>query len=187
MTAHEDTAPLPPVALLDTHSAQVFRLAEPSGPTVGKRPFFTIALPASAGRPPVKIRALYDTGAGPSCISAETFKQAKAAGAVTPNNHGARYKVLAAGGEELPVQGAYDLQCSILGSQTSVPVLVIPQLAEQMIAGMNLISKECLHCDPTSLVISRKPGLCAVTVAKETAINPGEAVVTPVRLHGRHF
>jgi len=147
---------------------------------VGKRPFVRVQVAGTT------LDALFDTGAGPTCVSTDTFATAKKAGQIKKNPDQPDIVVYNASGQKMHQKGSYLMTCTVLGHTIDIPVLVIPQLHNDMIVGMNLIDLLKLYYDPhtqTVKVHSRKSvhasGLSPLGIdiipTKDTQLPPGHA------------
>ena len=110
--------------------------------TVGDRPYVNVYFDE------VAIKALYDTGAGPTCLSLKAFQKAKASGLQTEKVQNDKTMVYNASGALMQHKGVHLIPTRILGMTVKIPILVIPNLQEECIIGMNLINALQLYYDP---------------------------------------
>ena len=91
----------------------------------------------------IKIKFLYDTGADVSCIQEETFRKLKLP--ITKISH---KDCKSAGGQSLKILGQTELPLKFDGKTFSHTFLVIKDLNEKGIFGIDLISKHQLNYSP---------------------------------------
>jgi predicted aspartyl protease len=121
------------------------------------------------GRPTIKVvslrtedRWLFDTGAGMSVISEDLFKRMFP----TPKLKKVEFPVTGANNKPVNVLGMAKLPIKVLNEQTTVEVLVSPELSYKAILGMDAIRKLNLVLNPRTLKYSRikDASVCAVSL-----------------------
>ena len=91
-------------------------------------------------------RGLYDTGADLTCMNTKTFRKIpvdKRPKKVMGNNRSAQ----SAGGDRLEALGTYNMTLTLEGRTMTHPVVVMSQLNEDLILGMDFIEKHQLFYD----------------------------------------
>ncbi len=136
-------------------------LTVPSGVTAAaigsevtsRRPFVVISIP-QANQKPQTITALYDTGAGCSCISLRTLALLKKNNRVIKEIKDHSVTLANASGDAMATRGAFQVKLSILGKEVLVNCIAVDRMADEMILGMNAIQDLGLTFDPIQFSVS---------------------------------